>query len=162
MNCARITSIACILLISAAISGCGSSADLIPASSSSALDQSLSQVADATAAGDCQAATSALSDAQNQFNSLPSSVNAELRSRIAAGLQRLSTSVPVQCLAAKPAPITTPTTTTTTPTTTTTTPTTTTTTPTTTTTTPTTTTTAPTTTSNNGGITPNGSGGGAG
>ncbi|MEI7691339.1 MAG: hypothetical protein WCJ50_02310 [Actinomycetes bacterium] len=156
MNCARITFLGCVLLASAAISGCGSSAGLIPASNASALDQSIGQVADATAAGDCEAAASALSDAQSQFNQLPSSVNSQLRARIASGLQRLTTSVPVQCLETKPKPITTPTTTTTAPTTTTTTPTTTTTTPTTTTTTPTTTTTTPTTPPDNGGITPNG------
>jgi cell division septation protein DedD len=158
MNFTRITFFGCILLSSAAISGCGSSADLIPASDASALDQSIGQVADATAAGDCEAAASALSDAQSEFGQLPSSVNSELRSRIAAGLQRLETSVPVQCLETKPKPITTPTTTstTTTPTTTTTTPTTTTTTPTTTTTTPTTTTTTPPVPPDNGGITPNG------
>jgi acyl-CoA reductase-like NAD-dependent aldehyde dehydrogenase len=142
------------MLVSVAVAGCGSSTDLIPASDASALDQSIGQVADATAAGDCEAAASALSDAQSEFSQLPASVNSELRSRIAAGLQRLETSVPVQCLETKPKPITTPTTTTTT--TPTTTPTTTTTTPTTTTTTPTTTTTTPTVPPDNGGITPNG------
>ena len=130
----KATMIGLTALCAIVISGCGG-AGLIPAGDSSALDQSLGQVAQATAAGDCEAAGSALANAQNQFRSLPSSVNSELRSTLESGLQRLATTVPKQCQGTVPKPITTPTTTTSAPTTTTTTPTTTTTTPTTTTTT---------------------------
>uniref|UniRef100_A0A6J6A6J9 Unannotated protein n=1 Tax=freshwater metagenome TaxID=449393 RepID=A0A6J6A6J9_9ZZZZ len=161
MNFARIPMIAAAALCAALIGGCGGGADLIPSANSSALDQSLGQVADATAAGDCEAAGAALADAQREFDSLPSSVNSQLRSRLASGFERLATSVPVQCQETKPKPVTTPTTsTTTTPTTTTPTTTTTTTTPTTTTTTPTTTTTT-TTPTDGGGVSPNSVGGGA-
>lgn len=155
-----VTALLAAVATAAVLSGCGSSgsAKLIPADSADALDGSIQEVSDATAAGDCAKAQAALSTAENQFASLPKSVDAQLRARISEGLRQLADTVPAQCREAKPN--TTPTTTTEPTTTTTTTePTTSTQTTTTTTRTTTTTPTTPTTTPDNGGITPGGSGG---
>ncbi len=155
-----VTALLAAILAAGALAGCGgsSSPKLIPADSAEALDGSIQEVADATAAGDCGAAESALATAENQLAALPRSVDTQLKERISEGLQQLEATVPAQCREAKPK---TTQTTTTEPTTTTTTtePTTTRTTTTTTRTTTTTTPTTPTTTPDNGGITPGGSGG---
>ncbi|MFM8762827.1 MAG: hypothetical protein ACKOFC_06150 [Solirubrobacterales bacterium] len=154
-----VTALLAALVAAGALAGCGGSGSpkLIPADSADALDGSIQEVADATAAGDCGAAESALATAEDQLASLPRSVDTQLKERIAEGLQQLEATVPAQCREAKPKTTQTTTTEPTTTTTTTepTTETTTTTTRTTTTTTPTT----PTTTPDNGGITPGGSGG---
>ncbi len=154
-----VTALLAAIVAAGALSGCGGSGSpkLIPADSAEALDGSIQQVADATAAGDCGAAESALATAENQLASLPRSVDTQLKERISEGLQQLEATVPAQCREAKPK--TTPTTTTEPTTTTTTTEPTTQTTTTTTRTTTTTTPTTPTTTPDNGGITPGGSGG---
>ncbi|HEY5142540.1 MAG TPA: hypothetical protein VII98_03480 [Solirubrobacteraceae bacterium] len=150
--------------LSAGLVACGSSSKLLPANDAAAMDNALANVSDATAAGDCAKAVSALHDAQQAYASLPASVDAQLSARIRQGLAALASTVPTQCKGATtPAPTPTPSTTgssTATPTTTTGTTTTTTTTPTTTTSTgTTTTTTSPTTTStttptNPGGVSP--------
>ncbi len=154
-----VTAFLAAIVAAGALAGCGGSGSpkLIPADSAEALDGSIQQVADATAAGDCGGAESALATAENQLASLPRSVDTQLKERISEGLQQLEATVPAQCREAKPktTPKTTTEPTTTTTTTGPTTETTTTTTRTTTTTTPTT----PTTTPDNGGITPGGSGG---
>jgi hypothetical protein len=154
-----VTALFAAIVAAGVLAGCGGSGSpkLIPADSADALDGSIQEVADATAAGDCGAAESALATAENQLAALPRSVDTQLKERIAEGLQQLEATVPAQCREAKPKTTQTTTTEPTTTTTTTepTTETTTTTTRTTTTTTPTT----PTTTPDNGGITPGGSGG---
>ena len=156
-----VTTFLAAIAAAAVLAGCGSSGSpkLIPADSADALDGSIQEVSDATAAGDCAKAEAALSTAEDQLAALPRSVDAQLRARISEGLRQLADTVPTQCREAKPK--TTPTTTTTAPTTTTTTtePTTSTRTTTTTTQTTTTTPTTPTTSPDNGGITPGGSGG---
>lgn len=154
-----VTTILAVIASTSLLAGCGSSGSpkLIPADSADALDGSIQEVADATAAGNCAKAEAALSTAQDQLASLPRSVDAQLRARISEGLGRLADTVPAQCREAKPK--TTPTTTTAPTTTTTTEPTTSTRTTTTTTQTTTTTPPSPTTTPDNGGITPGGSGG---
>ncbi len=150
-------------VLSAGLVACGNSSKLLPAGDAAAMDNALANVSDATAAGDCAKATSALHDAQQAYASLPASVDPLLSARIRDGLAQLANTVPDQCKAtsATPAPpvtsTSTGTSTTSTPTTTTTTtttPTTTTTTPTTTTTSPTTTQTTPTTPGNPGGASP--------
>ena len=154
-----VTALLAAIVAAGALAGCGGSGSpkLIPADSAEALDGSIQEVADATAAGDCGAAESALATAENQLAALPRAVDTQLKERIAEGLQQLEATVPAQCREAKPKTTETTTTEPTTTTTTTepTTETTTTTTRTTTTTTPTT----PPTTPDNGGITPGGSGG---
>ena len=154
-----VTALLAAIVAAGALAGCGGSGSpkLIPADSAEALDGAIQEVADATAAGDCGAAGSALATAENQLAALPRAVDTQLKERIAEGLQQLEATVPAQCREAKPKTTQTTTTEPTTTTTTTepTTETTTTTTRTTTTTTPTT----PTTTPDNGGITPGGSGG---
>lgn len=149
-----------------AVAGCGGSGSprLIPADSAEALDGSIQEVADATAAGDCAKAESALRTAEDQLAALPRRVDTSLKERIGEGLAQLDATVPAQCREAKPRTTTgTTTTTTSEPTTTTTTsePTTTTTTPTTTRTTTTTTTTPPV-PPDNGGVRPGSYGGGSG
>ncbi len=151
------------LALSGGLAACGGSSKLLPANSASAMDNALANVADATAAGDCAKATSALRDAQQAYAGLPASVSPALTARIRQGLNQLANTVPTQCRTATtpvtPGPSSSTTTTTnststpTTTTTTTTTPTTTTTT-TTPTTTPTTTTTPTSTSSNPGGVSP--------
>lgn len=155
-----VTALLAAILAAGALAGCGGSGSpkLIPAGSAEALDGSIQEVADATAAGDCGAAERALATAEDQLASLPRSVDTQLKERIGEGLQQLEATVPAQCREAKPKTTTTEPTTTE-PTTTTTEPTTTETTTTTTRTTTTTTPTTPTTTPDNGGITPGGSGG---
>ena len=91
------TPVACALALVAA--GCGNSAELIPASDATKLDTALQRVAEATDAGDCNAATAALTQAQNAFAALPSQVSSRLTTRISAGLKQLSDTVPTQCLA---------------------------------------------------------------
>lgn len=140
------------------LAGCGGDrSKLIPADRATALDDALQRVADATAAGRCSDAQSALVSAQDAFSAMPSSVDGRLRTRIADGLKQLAATVPTQCAEQRTPTTTAPTTSRTTETTTTTTetttaPTTTTTEPTTTT--PPTTTAPPTSTEPGGGVTP--------
>ena len=153
-------------LVALAAAGCGGSGEkLLPADQARSLDSALQQVSDATRAGECRQALSALTSAQRIYAALPASIDERLSARVKDGLDQLAKTVPTQCDAvpdtpAKPAVTTTGTTgtsTSTPPTTTTTT------TPTTTTTTPTTTTTTTPTqtdtgTTPNGGITPEATG----
>lgn len=80
-----------------ALAGCGGDAKLLPASDAGAMDEALQRVLDAVSGGDCPAANTALTDAQNAFAKLPGSVDASLRERIAQGLDQLTTTVPQQC-----------------------------------------------------------------
>ena len=142
---------------------CGQNKGLIPGTDASRMKNDLDQVASATAAGDCQAAESALTRAEADFQALPASVDVRLRRRLADGLALLAQRVPVDCANATsttttPTTATETTTTETTTTETTTTPTTTTTTPTTTTPTTSTPTTTTTTPQNTGGASPGGGG----
>jgi hypothetical protein len=95
-----------------AMGGCGDGEKLLPASDASKIDTALQRVVDATDAGNCQAASEALAQAQNAFAELPAAVSAQLRERIAEGLAQLTDTVPAQCAEASTTPPTeTPTTT---------------------------------------------------
>jgi hypothetical protein len=151
--------IAGVLGVSAALLvACGSTKGLVPTGNAGTLQSDLDAIASNVASGNCTAASQAVSKAQQDLASLPSSVNVQLRQNLTQGFDKLASSAATQCQQQT----TTTQTTTTTPTTTTTTPTTTTqttTTPTTTTTTPTTTTTTPTTTTPTTSTSPGASGG---
>ncbi|MFM9140238.1 MAG: hypothetical protein ACKOTH_06800, partial [Solirubrobacterales bacterium] len=83
-----VTALLAALVAAGALAGCGGSGSpkLIPADSADALDGSIQEVADATAAGDCGAAESALATAEDQLASLPRSVDTQLKERIAERL----------------------------------------------------------------------------
>lgn len=98
-----VTALLAAIVAAGALAGCGGSGSpkLIPADSAEALDGSIQEVADATAAGDCGAAESALATAENQLAALPRAVDTQLKERIAEGLQQLEATVPAQCREAK-------------------------------------------------------------
>ncbi len=93
----RICPAVAIGLTLAAMAGCGDPAKLLPADDASAMDGALQRVADATIAGDCQAAGAALAEAQDAFAGLPAGVSPALRKNIADGLAQLTRTVPEQC-----------------------------------------------------------------
>jgi hypothetical protein len=118
-------------LSSALLVACGDRNNLIPRSDADKLKSNVDAVAAATARKNCARATTALQQAQDTADNLPSSVDPKLRRKIDAGLSQLVQNVEAECSRTTTTATTntTPTTTETTPTFTETTPTTTATTP---------------------------------
>jgi hypothetical protein len=144
----RAVSVALLGVAVAFLVSCGSSGSgLIPSANAGPLQSDFEAVARAAAsgAGDCSATESALGKTEQDFLTLPATIDKGLHARLELGISNLRKRALAMCI--QPAPTaTSPTSTETTPTTTTSTETTTTTTPSTTTTTPTSTETTPTTT----------------
>src|SRR5947209_4082454 len=84
---------ACAVLVACGSSGKG----LIPSAHAGPLSADFDAVAAAVSAGDCAATQRALKRAQNDFDRLPSTVDAGLRQRISDGLSNLQSTAPTQC-----------------------------------------------------------------
>jgi hypothetical protein len=110
---ALLLGLACAALV--ACGGSGSSAGLIPATKADRMLSELDRIQSAVDGGSCSGLPNDVSALQQQINSLPSSVDAALRSRLQEGVNNLAQISPAQCAknaAQKTQTATTPTTTT--------------------------------------------------
>ena len=84
-------------LSSGLLAACGNRNGLLPQSNANGLKHSVDAVAAAVSRKDCARATTALQEAQNRADSLPSNVNPRLRRAIDDGLSRLVQDVETEC-----------------------------------------------------------------
>jgi hypothetical protein len=81
----------------ALLASCGSSKGLIPSSNAGPLSGDFDNVTQAVAQGDCAATRQALAQARHDFDALPATVDAGLRSRLREGLTNLDSVALTQC-----------------------------------------------------------------
>jgi hypothetical protein len=79
------------------IAACGGSGGLIPAASAGTLRVDLSRISADVVEQNCVAATTDIATANNDFNSLPTSVNTSLVSELQNGLTALATNALKEC-----------------------------------------------------------------
>jgi hypothetical protein len=84
-------------LSSGLLAACGNRNGLLPQSNANGLKHSVDDVAAAVSRKDCARATTALQEAQDRADSLPSNVNPRLRRAIDDGLSRLVQDVEAEC-----------------------------------------------------------------
>jgi hypothetical protein len=79
------------VLASVVLAGCGqTNPELIPQSNADALKQAADQVASACASGDRSKARAAVSDARQQIDALPRTVNASLKTNLSEWVKQIS------------------------------------------------------------------------
>jgi hypothetical protein len=85
------------LATAALLSACGGSSGLIPARNAATLQDDLNNVSDYVVLKDCPQTDDALAQAENDFASLPASVNAALRANLQKGLNALESAARRNC-----------------------------------------------------------------
>jgi hypothetical protein len=84
-------------------SACGSSSGgLIPADTADSLNSALTDIQAGVEASDCAVTAQAIENARSDFDSLPSSINAKLRSQLLEGFQTLEGSAELKCQQSTP------------------------------------------------------------
>jgi hypothetical protein len=85
------------LATAALLSSCGGGSGLIPARNAATLQTDLNNISDYVVLKDCPQTDDALAQAENDFASLPASVNAALRANLQQGLNALESAARRNC-----------------------------------------------------------------